>query len=159
MKVLRLVLFVSAMLFSGFALADDASKAEAEKLLDAMGMEALMEQSIENIVDMQMKQQPDIAPYKDVMLTFFKKYMSYKSMKPDFVALYANEFTSAELKDMRNFYETPTGKKTIKKLPDIMNKGSLIGIKKVQENMPELMQMIKAESEKNGKKQKQKQTQ
>jgi hypothetical protein len=88
------------------------------------------------------------------MLEFFRKYMSYKSLRPELVELYANEFSAAELKEMRTFYETPTGKKAIEKMPVLMSKGSQIGVRKVQENMPELEQMMKDETEKIEKKEK-----
>lgn len=148
MKALRLVLFVLAMLASGVAWSDEAAKNEAAKLLDTMGMETMLERAIETSLDMQIKQQPSIAPYKDVMLAFLRKYMSYKSLKPEFVEIYATEFTASELKEMRAFYETPTGKKAIAKMPELYNKGAQIGSARVQEHLPELKEMIQAESAK-----------
>jgi hypothetical protein len=154
MKTLRLVLFVSAMLASSIAWSDDAAKIEAGKMLDSMGMETVLGQAIETTLDEEIRQQPNLTPYKGVMLEFFRKYMSYKSLRPELVELYANEFSAAELKEMRTFYETPTGKKAIEKMPVLMSKGSQIGVRRVQENMPELEQMMKDETEKIAKKEK-----
>ena len=52
-----------------------------------------------------------------------------------------------ELKELTAFYETPTGKKTIEKMPQLMAQGAQIGAARVQENMAELQAMIKEESE------------
>jgi hypothetical protein len=148
MKALRLVLFVIAMAASSVAWTDDAARIEAEKLLDAMGMETLMGEILESTLDAQIKQRPELAPYKNVMLEFLDKYMSYKSLKPELAQLYADEFSASELKEIRAFYETPTGKRLLVKLPALMSKGAELGRKRVRENMPELQRMLKKEKEK-----------
>ena len=81
------------------------------------------------------------------MLKFFQKYMSYESVKPDMIELYAELFTSSELNDISTFYKTPVGKKALSLMPTIMSKGAQIGMTKVQGNLGELQQMINAETE------------
>jgi hypothetical protein len=73
--------------------------------------------------------------------------MSWESLKPEFLKIYANAFTATELREINKFYATDTGKKTIENMPALMAQGAQIGAVRVQENIGELQAMIKAESE------------
>jgi hypothetical protein len=147
MKLLNRFLLLAFLCVSSISSADTASEKEAEKLLSIMGMEQVLEQSISQMLDVQLQQNPALAPYKGVMLEFFSKHMSYESLKPDMLKIYSNEFTAEELKKINSFYATDVGKKTIEKMPILMVQGAQIGAARVQENIGELQEMIKVESE------------
>ena len=110
-------------------------------------MDTVLEESIERMLNLQIQQNPSIAPFKEVMLKFFQKHMSFESLKPDMIDIYSNAFTATELREINTFYSTPTGAKTIRLLPELMAKGGQLGAKRVQDNMQELQQMIKDEAE------------
>jgi hypothetical protein len=129
------------------SLADAASEKEAEKLLDMVGTQAVMEQSMSQMLDIQLQQNPALAPYKGVMMEFLNKNMSYESLKPDLVKMYSEEFTSSELREINAFYSTDVGKKSIEKMPTLMMQGGQLGATRVQENIGDLQAMIQAESE------------
>ncbi len=129
------------------AFADKASEMSAEKLLNAMDMETTLSHSIEQMLNLQLQQNPSMAPYKETLATFFKKHMSYESLKPEMIKLYAEAFTAAELNEITAFYNTAVGKKTIEKMPALMAAGGQIGAQRIQANMAELQSMIQAESE------------
>jgi hypothetical protein len=129
------------------SLADVASEKEAEKLLDMVGTQAVMEQSMSQMLDIQLQQNPALAPYKGVMMEFLNKNMSYESLKPDLVKMYSEEFTSSELREINAFYLTDVGKKSIEKMPKLMMQGGQLGATRVQENIGDLQAMIQAESE------------
>ena len=58
------------------------------------------------------------------------KFMSYKEdMINDFAALYAETCTAEEMKTVADFYRSGTGAKFISLTPELMQKGSAIGIK------------------------------
>lgn len=142
--VFALALFLAA---SQVSLADTASEKEAAELMQAVGMKSALEQSMEQMLDIQINNNPSLAPFRSVMLTFFKKYMSYESLKPDIIRIYADAFTAQELKDIREFYGSKTGQKAIKLMPQLMRQGGEIGAKRVQAHIGELEEMIKAEAE------------
>lgn len=147
MKYAR-IFFLSLLFgFSGLASADDAARVEAGKLLDSMNMQATLDQAISTTLDAQLAQKPELAPYKHVMLAFFAKYMSYAALKQDMVTIYASEFSASELREIRDFYSTPTGKKAVQKIPSLISKGAEMGAKSVQDHIPELLQVIQQESE------------
>ncbi|MFT6388365.1 MAG: hypothetical protein ACJAUP_001746 [Cellvibrionaceae bacterium] len=140
-------IFVVALFFSHIVISENQSEVEAEELFESMNMELLLKQSIEQMLQLQIQQNSSLEAYKDVMLQFFAKHMSYESLKPQLIDLYATHFTASELKEINTFYATPTGKKALKKVPELMAQGGQIGAKRVQDNIQELQDMIKAESE------------
>lgn len=144
-----LITVVTAVLLAGtqLCLADAGSTRQAEKLLNEMDMKVAFQRSIDQMLDVQLQRNPALAPYKNVMRKFFQKYMNYDDLKPEMVKLYANAFTESELKEINAFYATPTGRKTIRLMPELMAKGAQIGSKRVQDNIQELEEMIRAESE------------
>ena len=146
MKNIKLVFAMLFMVFSQTAFsANDAIK-EAERLLGIMGIDTALEQSIEQMLHVQLQQNPALAPYKNVLMEFFSKYMSYESLKPDMVKIYANAFSADELRELNDFYRTPVGMKTIELMPTLMGQGAQLGASRVQENIGELEQMIQAEA-------------
>lgn len=150
---MKKILCVLSLYFCSLNMAVAADQGEleaAEELLAAVGMEQVLEQSISQMIDMQLQQKPALAPYRNVMEAFFNKHMSYESLKPEMAALYAEYFTEQELRDLIGFYETPTGQKAVAVMPELMGRGAQIGVARVQANLGELKQMIQAESAKLG---------
>lgn len=147
MKGLPSVILALCIGFMSLAYADSEAEREAEILLDSMGMELVLMQSISQMVDIQAQQNPALEPFKGVMMEFFEKHMSWSSLKPEFLRIYSTEFTVEELRDMNEFYATETGKKAIAKLPSLMEQGAQIGARRVQDNMAELQEMVEAESQ------------
>ena len=96
MKLSKTVLLLSFLFISPICLANSDSQKEAEKLLNTMGMEQAFEQSIDQMLDIQLQQNPALAPYKGVMQEFFSKHMSYDILKPEMLKIYANAFTANE---------------------------------------------------------------
>ena len=130
---------------------DDTHKKAATELLTIMNMEKLLDQSIQTALGIQIQQNPALENYKETMQEFFNKYMSWDYLKDEFVKIYMEEFTENELRDMIEFYKTDTGKKTLERLPILLQKGAQLGQKSVQNNLGELEKMIekrKAELEK-----------
>lgn len=138
---------ITALSMSSMSLADAASEKEAEKLLDMVGTQEVMEQSMSQMLDIQLQQNPALAPYKGVMMEFLNENMSYESLKPELIKMYSEEFTSSELREINAFYSTNVGKKSIEKMPKLMMQGGQLGATRVQENINDLQAMIQAESE------------
>lgn len=114
----------------------------AEELLVTTGSEKNMSEMTSRMLDVQLEQRPEMKPVEPEMRAFINKYMSWQSIKDDLVQLYAQEFTEKELKELNKFYQTPVGRKTIQKMPMLMQAGMEIGQKRVQEHLPELQKSI-----------------
>lgn len=124
------------------AAAPDSHQAAAEELLEAMNLRATLEQSVDNMLDQQVKANPQIAPFRQIMTDFMRKYMNFDDLKPDMAKIYQEEFSESELKEITAFYRTPTGKKVAEKLPVLTQRGAAIGQRRMQEHLPELQQSI-----------------
>ncbi len=130
----------------------DSHHTAALELLDSMNMEATTGQMVDQMLEMQIQQAPQMSAFKDVLKDFLHKHLSFKAIKGDMAKLYAKEFTESELKELKDFYQTPIGKKAIEKLPVLSAAGAQIGMKRVQDNMGELSQAIlKRQTELQGK--------
>ena len=147
MKISKVIILFILLIAQGHVFAENNAKKEAEILLNPMGMETAFEESISRILNIQLQQNPSLKPYKQVMLDFFSKHMSFQSLKPDMINIYADAFTTLELREINAFYRTPTGSKTIKLMPELMAKGSQLASKRVQDNTQELQKMISDKAE------------
>jgi len=137
------------MVFAPGLRADDASRLKAaQDLLVAAQMDQIFSKTIDEALDMQIKQAPQLADLRDVMKAFFVKYMSWDAMKDDLAKSYADAFTEQELKEITKFYRTPAGKKMALMTPDLMTREANLGQQKVQDHIGELQQMIQEAMEK-----------
>jgi uncharacterized protein len=125
---------------------DQASIDATYELFEAMTLATTFDQTIIKLVDMQIQQKPQIAPFRKVLLNFFAKYMGWGSLKHDMAKIYISKFSIEEIIKLKEFYKTPLGKKTARLLPELTAAGGALGQKRVQENMGELQKMIAAEA-------------
>lgn len=114
----------------------------AEELLAAADSEKNLTVTIDRMLAVQLEQNPGMKAVEPEMRAYLTKYMSWSAMKEDLVQLYAREFTEKELRELTKFYRTPTGRKTITKMPELMQAGMEIGQKRMQEHLPELQKAI-----------------
>ncbi len=130
--------------------AENAShRAAAEALLEAANARNTMQATLEQSVEIQIRDKPELAPFRQVMKTFMTKHLGYEALKDELAMLFMAEFTEKELKQITAFYRTPTGKKSIEKTPALFQKGAELGMNRVQQNLPELKRMIEEDLAKN----------
>jgi len=149
MKTLARALLLAALLLPSLAnaAATPESRAEATRLLDSLDMQTLLDRTITVSIDSLVQSKPELDPYRGVMTDFFRKYMSFESLKPQMVEIYADAFTAEELHQIRDWYSSPTGKKAMQVMPSLMQAGSEIGRKQVEAHMPELQKMVQEQAE------------
>jgi hypothetical protein len=122
----------------------DGQTRAAGELLQLMGAESLAVQAALTSLDVQIRGNPAVAPFRDVMEEFFLEVFSWEAIGPEMVAVYAREFSEAELRDMIAFYRTPTGQKLLGKQSDLMQKGAAIGEAQAVAHQAELERRIQA---------------
>jgi hypothetical protein len=148
-EIMRKTLITLVMVFvvgiSGAWADEDSHYQAAAELLQLAHMDQVLSETIDQMLALQIQQNPQLAPYEKVMKEFFDKYMGWDSLKEDFIRIYMDEFTEAELRDMIEFYKTPTGQKAVMKTPVLAARGAELGQQRVQDNIDELIQMIQAE--------------
>ncbi len=144
---MKSLLVAMLLLAAGTAAADPRAEAAAIELLDVINMEQVMDRSMEQTLAIQMQANPAMLPYRAVLQEFFARYLSYPSIKADLVQMYTESFTADELDQLIAFYQTPLGRKTLEKLPELMRRGGELGRARVQAHLPELQTMIEAEAQ------------
>ena len=142
-----------ASLFSAFALfaqggqaAETGSLQAAYELFDSVDMKGTLDATMEKMMQLQLQQNPALLPYRGVMQSFLRKYLSYESLRDELAKIYSEEFSEGELHEITQFYKTQTGQKALKKIPLLTEKGAQLGMSRVQGHLPEFKAMIEAEA-------------
>ncbi|AXX91864.1 hypothetical protein CPU12_06020 [Malaciobacter molluscorum LMG 25693] len=143
MKLRKIIL----PLFLALSLYANEAHDEAEKIITLINKNNNYDKIVEQLLKVQMQIKPQLRPFENVLREFFAKYINFNSIKEDLISLYTNRFTADELKEIRKFYESPVGKKTITELPKITYESNQIGIRKVQAHQEELKQMLQKQVE------------
>lgn len=127
----------------GRASADEKShRAAAEDFLKAAEMDKSFDRMIDQSIDVQVKANPQLAKLKPVLKKFMGEHFNYALLKDDLIKLHMEQFTEEELKEIAAFYRTPTGKKTVEKMPTLFQKSAELGMKRVQDNLGELQRLV-----------------
>ncbi len=114
-------------------------------LLEAMDMKNMLDKNISGVLESQMKTNPQLAAVRPIMENFFRKYLSYDTLKKGYAEIYLDAFTIPEIKELTKFYQTPLGKKVSAKNTQITLRGMELGQKTVNAHMQELQaELIKA---------------
>lgn len=149
MKVIK-PLLLAALLGASLTVAakDDGAKAreEAERLLEAVKMEASFANLQQGLMQRELKANPQFSAYRDQLQAYFDKHVSYAGMKDELVALYASEFSADELRQISRFYGTEAGQKALAKMPSLLNRSVQLSVARVEKNAPELEAMINEEA-------------
>jgi hypothetical protein len=123
------------------ARADEKShRKAAEELFETMDLQKYFQGAVDTMLKLQLKANPAVARYRDVLKKFLDKHMSYASLKEDLVRLYTKEFTEEELKELARFNRTPTGKKFMQKSPGLLQKATEAGAQRVQDELKKLVE-------------------
>ncbi|PCI42761.1 MAG: hypothetical protein COB51_12500 [Moraxellaceae bacterium] len=147
MNFIKNILMTALLVSGSVAYADSEAEKEAEIFMAIMGMEEVLERSMNTMLERQLKNNPGLTPFKELIREFLNKHVSYESLKPDMIQIYAETFSAEELRAINAFYKTDAGKKAIQKIPELMAKGGQIGVSRFKANISELQSLIKAESE------------
>ena len=121
--------------------------AAVQELFGAMKLKAQVQQMPDAMINSEIRNNPGLMPFRDVMVTWLKKYMTWEAMAPDLTKLYADTFTEAETREMTAFYKTPTGQKAMAKMPEITQRSAMIGAQLGQAHSEELQKLMKARGE------------
>lgn len=139
----KVILTFAFLIFAsvGFAQTDSHTQAVNE-LMEVMNMKQQMEESAERMFELQAKQMPQIAQYKDIMLDFFNKYINWETIGEDIKQVYKNSFTEEEIRDLIAFFKTDTGQKFTTQNPEINQQIAEISQSIVMQHQAELQGKI-----------------
>lgn len=121
--------------------------AAANEFFKSVNMQAQLAATSGAMIDSEIGHNPGMQPYRDVMIAWLRKYMTWEAMKPELIKLYTETYTEAELKELAAFYKTTAGQKTLTKTPELMQKTAMAGAKLGQPHTDELKKIMDARRE------------
>ena len=125
--------------------ADEASHQQAvEQLFELTSMQQKIDESVANVLALQLAQNPGLKPHQDVVSEFLERHIGWGSLKDALSSMYMQEFTEQEVNDMNTFYSSPTGRKVIERLPVLVQMRNQLAAQRLQENIGELEYEINA---------------
>jgi hypothetical protein len=155
----RTAVGAALVLAGGLAIAAEpsaASRALAEKLLDVMQTQRLMEEQFEAMrktqldAFQQLTQAQATSPetkkraqaVQTEMMKLMKEEFAWKDMEAEFAAAYASTFTEDELRGLIVFYESPVGRAFIAKTPELTERTVAISTARLQALMPRIQRLL-----------------
>ena len=143
----RLAILLTSLL-PALGWADPQShRQEVATLFKLTRMEAKINESVDNVLALQIQQNPQLAQQQDVLRAFLERHIGWNSMKGPLTEMYVKTFTEEELKEMNAFYITPTGQKVILQLPDLVQARNRLAMQRIQENIGELQKDLAHQAE------------
>ena len=120
----------------------DSHRLAVIKLLELTQMQQKIDASVGNVVTLQLQQNPDMRAHEAELRSFLEKYIGWTGMKDQLVVMYQQAFTEAEVNDMNAFYGSPTGRKMIERLPQLIQERDRLAMERLQAHIGELQEEI-----------------
>lgn len=156
--LLLLLLSVSA----AFAQAEPSAEAlnAARELTKTLGLEkqheaglSTMTPMIEGLAKRLQLDEKESNELREAYKEWFTKDLDQTKLREEVTKLYAQTFTVAELKELNGFYLSPIGQKTVKAMPEIMQKSAVLGMQEAQSKQALLQARLQPFIEKSAAKQ------
>ena len=143
-----LLLFFTAIAPICSAAETDSHRQAVEKLFELTHMQQKIEVSVNNMLALQLRQNPALREHEDLLTSFLEKNIGWAGMKDNLIIMYMNAFTEQELNEVNAFYSTPAGQKLIQRLPELIQQRDRLAMQRMQKNIGELQQAIADRTEK-----------
>lgn len=124
---------------------DSSQRQQVETLFRLTQMEKKIQESVDSVVQLQLRQNPQLAEHEKTMHDFFTKYIGWNALKDELADMYMHKFTEKELEQINAFYITPAGQKVITVLPELVQERNQLAMMRLQQNIGELQQIIGAQ--------------
>ena len=122
----------------------DTHQQAVEKLFELTHMQQKIDSSVNNVMALQLRQNPALLEHEDLLRAFLEKNIGWSGMKADLVTMYKQAFTEQELNEINAFYSTPAGQKLIQRLPELIQQRDQLAMQRMQQNMGQLKSEIEA---------------
>lgn len=131
------------MLTPALVAADEAAHLQqVETLFRLTQMEQKIDDSVNNVLQLQLRQNPDLQKNRDALESFLQKYIGWQALKRDIADMYMDTFSEQELEQINAFYITPAGQKVINVVPQLVQQRNQLAMMRLQQNIGELQQIV-----------------
>ena len=137
-------LFTTSLVLPGMTTADDQSHLDqVEILFKLTRMEQKINDSVDSVAQLQLRQNPDLnAEKRAQLMAFLQRQIGWDAVKADLYEMYMQTFTEEELKTINDFYITTTGQKVIVIVPQLVQERNRLAMQRLQENIGELQAIL-----------------
>ena len=144
---LSATLFTASLMLPGLTTADDQSHLEQVDILFKLTrMEQKINDSVESVAQLQLRQNPDLdAEKRAQLIAFLERHIGWKAVRGDLYEMYMQTFTEEELKTINDFYITTTGQKVIVIVPQLVQERNRLAMERLQQNIGELQAIMSAD--------------
>lgn len=108
-------------------------------LLEAEGVPQMMEQTLQSTLSTQMKESPELLPFRKAFESYLRQTISYEAQKEDLAGIYLTVYTPDDIRELIRFYQTPLGRKKAAAGAKIAVAAAEMTQKKMRDNMPQFM--------------------
>lgn len=115
---------------------------QVETLFKLTQMEKKIQESVDSVVQLQLRQNPQLIEQKEVVTRFFEKYIGWPALKEDIAEMYMKTFTEKELRNINAFYITPAGQKVINVVPQLVQQRNQLAMGRLQNHIGELQKLL-----------------
>ena len=137
------LLLSTSLILPGLTAADDKGHIEqVEILFKLTRMKQKIDESVESVAQLQLRQNPALAAKNDQLMAFLERHIGWNAVKADLYAMYMQTFTEDELKTINDFYITPLGQKVIVIVPQLVQERNRLAMQRLQENVGELQAIM-----------------
>ena len=145
-KYLLGVLFATSLVLPGLSVADDQSHLEqVEILFKLTRMEQKINDSVDSVAQLQLRQNPNLdAAKRAQLMAFLERYIGWNAVRADLYEMYMQTFTEEELKTINDFYITTTGQKVIVIVPQLVQERNRLAMQRLQQNIGEVQAIMSA---------------
>jgi hypothetical protein len=124
----------------------DSHRLAVIELLELTRMQQKIDASVGNVVALQLQQDPAMRAHEAELRSFLEKYIGWTGMKDELIVMYQQVFTEAEVNEMNAFYGSPTGKKMIERLPQLIQERDRLAMQRLQAHIGELQEKISGDA-------------
>lgn len=112
---------------------------QADKMIDTMYQQmGLMLNNMRQQMNVSADEMEIFEKYNQRMLDVMRKELSWEKMSPDMKQIYKQNFTTAEIQGLVDFYKSPVGQSFTEKMPVITQESMQIGQQMVMGLMPKI---------------------
>ena len=119
-----------------------AHRQQVETLFRLTQMEKKIQESVESVVQLEIRQNPQLEQHRKAVFDFFAKHIGWSALRNDIADMYIATFSEKELEQINAFYITPVGQKVIKAVPELVQQRNQLAMQRLQQNIAELQQII-----------------
>ena len=121
---------------------DSARLNAAKDLVSSMGIKDSYSKMIDQATKGLVLRQPKLESVEGEIKAFYTKYIGWDVIKDKMATIYAKHYTVKELNELKDFYKSEVGQKSIKLMPQIMQEGKKLGASSVMAHADELKAII-----------------